>query len=196
MTALQLLWSLAVCWLLITGPSGVFAQNQTPAQAESAQTEAPQPPPKVLKVVENAELGAFLTDGAGYSIYLFEEDRRDGERGRSVETDCLADCLERWPPVYADAEVVAETGADPALLGSFTRPEGRTQATYNGWPLYYFAEDLAPGDVNGHDFEEFGGEWYLLTPAGWALGEDEDSEEGAGGHGRNRGRGRGGGDHG
>ena len=37
---------------------------------------------------------------------------------------------------------------------------------YNGWPLYTFADDYVPGDVNGHDFEEFGGEWYLMTPAG------------------------------
>ena len=48
------------------------------------------------------------------------------------------------------------------------------QATYNGWPLYYFAEDFVAGDINGHDFEEFGGEWYLVTPDGGALGEPDE----------------------
>ena len=51
---------------------------------------------------------------------------------------------------------------------------GKEQATYNGWPLYTFAEDFVEGDVNGHDFEEFGGEWYLVTPEGGALGEPDE----------------------
>ena len=63
------------------------------------------------------------------------------------------------------------------MIGSFTRPDGIVQATYNGWPLYRFAEDFAPGDINGHDFEEFGGEWYLLTPEGHALGQDLDDDK-------------------
>jgi len=44
------------------------------------------------------------------------------------------------------------------------------QATYNGRPLYYFAEDFNAGDTNGHQFEEFGGDWYLVTPTGREVG--------------------------
>jgi predicted lipoprotein with Yx(FWY)xxD motif len=47
---------------------------------------------------------------------------------------------------------------DAGLVGSFRRPDGKVQAMYNGWPLYSFADDYVAGDVNGHDFEEFGGE--------------------------------------
>lgn len=118
-----------------------------------------------LKVVEHPKLGPYLTAG-GTSVYLFEEDRPEGERGRSVESDCLDRCLERWPPVTGDPVPDAGEGVDASLVGSFRRPDGKVQAMYNGWPLYYFADDYVAGDVNGHDFEEFGGEWYLMTPDG------------------------------
>ncbi len=130
-----------------------------------------------IKTAEHPDHGLYLTDGAGLALYLFEEDRPEGERGRPVESDCLDDCVGRWPPLSADPMPTADGEADPALLGSFTRPDGVVQATYNGWPLYYFAEDFSPGDINGHDFEEFGGEWYLLTPEGHALGQDLDDDK-------------------
>ena len=121
-----------------------------------AQTTAP-----TLKIGIHAEHGEYLTDRSGISLYMFEEDRPEGHRGRSVESDCLDDCLERWPVFGSDDPPKAEDGADASLVGSFKRPDDKSQATYNGWPLYYFAEDFVPGDINGHDIEEFGGEWYL-----------------------------------
>ena len=143
-----------------------------PLSALQAQTAG-----EVIKTATHPEHGVYLTDGAGYALYLFEEDRPEGERGRPVESDCLDECLGRWPPFSPDALPEAEGEADASLLASFERPDGGTQLTYNGWPLYYFVEDFGPGDTNGHDFEEFGGEWYLLTPAGHALGEDLDDDK-------------------
>jgi predicted lipoprotein with Yx(FWY)xxD motif len=127
-----------------------------------------------IGTADHPEHGEYLTDSGGMALYLFEEDRRGGDRGRAVESDCLDECLTRWPPVAANPPLKAEGSADAALLGSFTRPDGKVQATYNGWPLYTFAEDFVPGDINGHDFEEFGGEWYLVTPEGGALGEPDE----------------------
>ena len=118
-----------------------------------------------LKIVAHPKLGPYLTAG-GTSVYLFEEDRPEGERGRSVESDCVDRCLERWPPVAGEPLPEAGEGTDGGLVSSFRRPDGKVQAMYNGWPLYYFADDYVTGDVNGHDFEEFGGEWYLMTPDG------------------------------
>jgi predicted lipoprotein with Yx(FWY)xxD motif len=40
------------------------------------------------------------------------------------------------------------------------------QVTYGGWPLYYFVQDQGPGEATGQDKHGFGGEWYLVTPAG------------------------------
>jgi predicted lipoprotein with Yx(FWY)xxD motif len=53
--------------------------------------------------------------------------------------------------------------ADPALLGTVTRPDGEEQVTYNGFPLYYFSGDLAAGDATG---EGLNGVWFIADPAG------------------------------
>ena len=49
------------------------------------------------------------------------------------------------------------------LLGTLTRDDGTVQVTYNGWPLYHFSGDTAPGDTNGQGLE---GVWFLVSPTG------------------------------
>lgn len=44
-----------------------------------------------------------------------------------------------------------------AVLGTMTRPGGLVQATYNGYPLYTFGSDSAPGQVNGN-----GSVWHVI----------------------------------
>jgi predicted lipoprotein with Yx(FWY)xxD motif len=117
-----------------------------------------------------AVTGRHLTDGAGMSVYLFEKDRLAENHRGSHTSGCLGDCLVLWPPVPAGTAAIAGNGVEAQLMGSIRRRDGVLQATYNGWPLYYFAEDFHPGDTNGHQFEEFGGEWYLITPTGRELG--------------------------
>ena len=34
-------------------------------------------------------------------------------------------------------------------LATIERDDGSKQVTYNGWPLYYFANDRQPGNTNG-----------------------------------------------
>jgi predicted lipoprotein with Yx(FWY)xxD motif len=46
-------------------------------------------------------------------------------------------------------------------LGTVANPEGGTQVTYNGWPLYLWVKDKAPGDTTG---EGVGGKWHVVTP--------------------------------
>jgi len=63
-------------------------------------------------------------------------------------------------------EAMAGEGVDATLLGTITRDDGSTQVTYNGWPLYYFHEDMAAGDTNGQGVE---GVWFLVSPEGEAV---------------------------
>ena len=50
-----------------------------------------------------------------------------------------------------------------ALISTFARPDGATQAEYDGHPLYYFSGDKNPGDYNGHGV---GNLWHVLSPRG------------------------------
>ena len=47
-------------------------------------------------------------------------------------------------------------------LGAITRPGGVVQATYNGYPLYTYARDMAPGQATGNGAA---GAWHVITGA-------------------------------
>lgn len=116
--------------------------------------------------VNVAEVGAFgqvLVDSAGYSLYVFADDTQN-----SGTSSCTGDCLVEWQPLLTGGEPVAGEGVDAALLGMITRDNGTAQVTYNGWPLYYYAGDAAPGDANG---QGMGGVWFLLSPSGEIIGQ-------------------------
>ena len=105
------------------------------------------------------DLGTILVDGEGMTLYMFTNDTQD-----SGESVCEGDCLVAWPPL---GEATAGEGVDEALLGTIERSDGSTQASYNGWPLYYWAQDTAPGDVTGQGVNDV---WYVLDPAGEPIG--------------------------
>lgn len=114
-----------------------------------------------VEVSESADFGPILVDGEGMSLYLFTNDAQN-----SGTSTCADDCLVEWPPLLSDGNPVAGEGADAAMHGTITRDDGTIQVTYNGWPLYYFADNAAPGDTNG---QSLGDVWFLVTPAGEAV---------------------------
>jgi predicted lipoprotein with Yx(FWY)xxD motif len=68
--------------------------------------------------------------------------------------------------VLSTGKPTAEKGAKAAKLGTTKRKDGMTQATYAGFPLYGYVKDTKPGDALGNNLDQFGAEWYALTPAG------------------------------
>jgi predicted lipoprotein with Yx(FWY)xxD motif len=53
-------------------------------------------------------------------------------------------------------------------LATITRPDGTTQATYDGHPLYTYAADTAPGQAKGNGLNVSGGLWHEVTVSGSA----------------------------
>lgn len=104
--------------------------------------------------VADTELGPILVDSEGMTLYVFLPDA-------GGESTCYDDCAANWPPLVAEA--TAGEGIDESLLGTVERDDGSTQTTYGGWPLYYFAADTAPGDLNGQGVGE---NWFVIDPSG------------------------------
>ena len=52
---------------------------------------------------------------------------------------------------------------DPALWSTVENPEAGAMLKIGDWPLYTFAADEAPGDVNGQGVGEV---WYAVAPDG------------------------------
>jgi predicted lipoprotein with Yx(FWY)xxD motif len=108
-------------------------------------------------------LGTVLVDGKGITLYMYATDER-GQPSR-----CYDICAVQWPPLVLPPGVttpVAGPGAEAALLGTASRRDGSEQITYNGWPLYLWPPDRAPGMATGQALTNAGGLWYALTPAG------------------------------
>jgi predicted lipoprotein with Yx(FWY)xxD motif len=124
-----------------------------------------------VKVSESEEYGKYLTDADGRALYLFTADTQ-GAGGATAEVSCTGECLTNWPPFYSDGDPQAGDGADSAKIGTVEH-DGKQMVTYNGWPLYHFAKDEEPGQTNGQEIESYGGEWYLVTPEGEEVEEDE-----------------------
>jgi predicted lipoprotein with Yx(FWY)xxD motif len=99
----------------------------------------------------------MLFDKNKQAIYIFELDSRN-------KTVCYGECAAAWPPVFTKGEPQAAKGVDASLLGTIKRRDGRTQVTYAGMPLYFYAHE-DPGVVLCHNVNLNGGLW-------WAVGAD------------------------
>jgi predicted lipoprotein with Yx(FWY)xxD motif len=156
--------------LALTGCFGreIEREDRDLAEAPGAQVAAQET--FAIQLQERQDLGRILTDASGRALYLFMADEQNGKRSA-----CHDACAEAWPPVVTTGEPRAAAGVDGSLLGTLLRADGSTQVTYNGWPLYYFVGDVAPGDLKGHAEMGFGAEWYLVTPAGAPLRQGQAS---------------------
>ncbi len=109
----------------------------------------------IFAINQHAELGAFLTDLDDKTLYIFKSDSPN-----SGESTCYDGCAGAWPP-YIVTEVPGASHDEVTLeIGTITRKDGTMQATYNGWPLYYFAADTAAGNTNG---QGMGDVWFVAN---------------------------------
>ena len=105
-----------------------------------------------------SQFGQVLYDQAGQAIYLFDKESSD-------RSECYDECAAAWPPVLTRGEPQAGSGIDDALLGTTKRRDGKTQVTYNGHPLYFYAHE-GRNEVKCHNVREFGGLWLVLDGKG------------------------------
>lgn len=133
--------------------------SEAPAETEATpETDDAGAPAGATLQLASSSFGDILVDGDGNTLYLFTPDARG-------ESTCYDECETNWPIVGEITELGG--GLDDSLLGTTERTNGDVQATYNGWPLYSFAADQAPGDTNG---QGVGDVWWVLDAAGEVVG--------------------------
>jgi predicted lipoprotein with Yx(FWY)xxD motif len=116
-----------------------------------------------------------LVDSQGMTLYWFAPDT-------SSKSNCSGSCATYWPPVKGP--VTAGSGVT-GTLGTITRSDGSTQATYLGHPLYTYIGDKSPGQNKGNGLNLSGGLWYEMTVSGStpAPGSTATATSGGGGYG-------------
>lgn len=127
---------------------------------DAMEAEASMKPAGTKVTVVGSEFGRVVADRKGEALYLFDRE----SDGRS---ECYGACAEAWPPLLTKGKPRAVAGADPGLLGTTRRRNGKLQVTYAGQPLYHYVHD-APGTILCHDVPEFGGTWLVVKPNGKA----------------------------
>jgi predicted lipoprotein with Yx(FWY)xxD motif len=109
--------------------------------------------------VAKTRLGRILVDSKGITLYDFPPDR-------GTTSVCYGACAALWPPLITKGKPIAGTGVRASLLGTTRRKDGKLEVTYDGHPLYYFVSDRKPGQTTGQGVNQFGGPWWVLSPAG------------------------------
>jgi predicted lipoprotein with Yx(FWY)xxD motif len=109
--------------------------------------------------IAKTPLGRILVDGKGITLYDFVPDR-------NRTSSCYGACAALWPPLIAKGKPHAGTGVRASLLGTTRRKDGKLEVTYDHHPLYYYVADRKPGQMTGQGLNQFGGPWWVLSPAG------------------------------
>ena len=103
--------------------------------------------------VVNVATARMLVTASGKTLYMFTKDKKN-------VSSCTGQCATFWPPLHGGAAPAAVSG----FSGKFglTTAAGAKQVTYNGAPLYIFANDKKPGDTHGQGVT--GLWWMVLAP--------------------------------
>ena len=103
-------------------------------------------------------VGKVLVNSKGFALYSPAQ-----EKGGMIR--CTGSCVSIWLPLTTKGNPSASAGLH---LGTVMRPDGKTQVTYKGKPLYLFAEDTSPKSVSGNGVSDnFGGKsftWHVASP--------------------------------
>lgn len=138
--------------------------------------KAPPPPPAFT--MQDTETGIVLADSAGKTIYTYNCADDSFDQLACDQTDSpqayrlaicgggkLDRCLRDWPYVVAAASdastsrtwSVIEIDPQTGHLASSGQEGSLRVWAYLGAPVYTYAGDKAPGDINGNGNGEFGG---------------------------------------
>jgi predicted lipoprotein with Yx(FWY)xxD motif len=133
--------------------TGANARSSAATAATSPAVGASASANPALLTVRKTRLGYVLANATGFTIYWFARDHRG-----SARSACTGGCLQVWLPVTGHP-VAAKGVTLDAVLGTIIRSGGLVQATYDGYPLYTFGSDSAPGQAHGNGAA---GAWHVI----------------------------------
>lgn len=95
-----------------------------------------------IQVADHHQIGPHLVDASGKTLYVFAEDA-------PYRATCVDTCAEERPPLSFTGLVPTSVGVDEVLVGGVTRPDGSSQAAFDGRPLYGFRGDDEASSILG-----------------------------------------------
>lgn len=146
------------------GPTTEPSPNPSPSPTPDPNS-GPAPIEKITNIlndtfVASGDVTVLQSDGNtrvsadfdGYTLYTLATDTPN----TGVST-CKDGCIDTWPPLLANENDVIQR---PFTI--VEREDGHLQWALRGKPLYFFNNDIGPGDISGHGV---GDVWFAATGA-------------------------------
>lgn len=154
------LLALAAASGLLLSACGSSSSNSSATTSSSGSAAA-----QTVAVRKVGNVGTVLVDSKGNALYA-----ADQETGAKVL--CTGACASVWVPLTlptGDTTPIAASDLS-SKLGVVERPDHVEQVTFDGKPLYRFADDSGPGTVSGNGVSDtFAGRsftWHVVAPTG------------------------------
>lgn len=129
------------------GAYGSGGTSTSPAATNTAASSTGAASIGTATATVNGQSVTILTDSAGKTLYYFKPDT-------ATTSTCTGSCASIWPPVLASGGTPTSTANLPGKLAVISDANGM-QVTYNGHPLYTFANDTAAGMTTGEGVNNF-----------------------------------------
>jgi len=113
-----------------------------------------------LYAVQTGTLGVVVTDGEGRVLYGSAGDQAD-----PPQSHCTDACAQAWQPLTVPAGQEPQLlGVEATVVGRLARPDGSSQLTLGGWPVYVNRNDDGQLKVAAPGLQAAG--WFAMSPAG------------------------------
>ncbi len=107
-----------------------------------------------IMIKTSATVGRYLTNASGFTLYLNSQDTPN------KASSCYGQCTVYWQPIKPVQLTSLPANLSASKFSTITRTDGTQQLTYQGWPLYHYAPDNAPGQMKG---QGVAGTWLAVT---------------------------------
>lgn len=148
---------LLVLILVVAGIVMYIKKTGTSDRAFITDVEGSNAVPPTSEIVASRKsqtLGEYLTDMEGRTLYTFSDD------GKS-KSNCINTCLTQWPVFkYDNKQLTSFVDVLSKRMNIIERSDGVFQYSYGEKPVYYYAEDKKPGDMNGQGLNS--GKWSII----------------------------------
>ena len=101
-----------------------------------------------VELAYKPQLGLYLTNASGFTLYFRSTDPGNGSSA------CTGGCLGAWPAIYV-SNLALPSSLNALSFTLVNRPDGVKQLAYQGYPLYYYVKDTAPGQTTGEGLAHF-----------------------------------------
>jgi predicted lipoprotein with Yx(FWY)xxD motif len=113
-----------------------------------------------LYAVQTGTLGIVVTDGNGRVLY-----GSSGDQTNPPQSHCTDACAQSWLPLtVATGQEPELLGVDATAVGRLARPDGTSQLTLGGWPVYVNRSDDGQLKAAAPGLQASG--WFAMSPAG------------------------------